>query len=160
MEYLFLRRKRNTFGSQRQRDLLFKAAEKYWERECSVNKMDGRKIDLNIYKTILYFLEIKQVFLDSKLSLKKLSAMIETNQTYVSNVVNRYFNCNLKELLNRYRVEYAKELLTDGRCPLENIPERSGFASRSAFYAAFNKLAGSTPVRYMTYSRMKLEQGY
>ena len=28
MEYLFLRRKRNTFGSQRQRDLLFKAAEK------------------------------------------------------------------------------------------------------------------------------------
>lgn len=62
MEYLFLRRKRNTFGSQRQRDLLFKAAEKYWERECSVNKMDGREIDLNIYKTILYFLEIKQVF--------------------------------------------------------------------------------------------------
>ena len=36
--------------------------------------------------------------------------MLETNQTYLSNAVNRYFGCHLKELLNRYRVEYAKEL--------------------------------------------------
>ena len=41
--------------------------------------------------------------------------MIETNQTYLSNVVNRYFGCHLKELLNTYRVEYAKELLRSGK---------------------------------------------
>ena len=39
------------------------------------------------------------------------SALLETNQTYLSNVVNKYFGCNLKELVNTYRVEYAKELL-------------------------------------------------
>ena len=72
---------------------------------------DNREIDSLIYKNLLYQLEIKKVFLDSELSLKKLSAMIDTNQTYLSNVVNRYFECNLKGLLNRYRVEYAKELL-------------------------------------------------
>ena len=44
--------------------------------------------------------------------------MIDTNQTYLSNVVNKYFNCNLKELLNTYRVEYAKELLHAGKCSL------------------------------------------
>ena len=54
--------------------------------------------------------------MDSELSLKKFSVMIDTNQTYLSNVVNKYFNCNLKELLNTYRVEYAKELLHAGKC--------------------------------------------
>ena len=55
------------------------------------------------YKGILYQLEIRQVFLDTSLSLKKLSALLETNQTYLSNVVNKYFGCNLKELVNTYR---------------------------------------------------------
>ena len=46
--------------------------------------------------------------------------MIDTNQTYLSNVVNKYFNCNLKELLNTYRVEYAKRLLHAGKCSWKN----------------------------------------
>ncbi len=53
--------------------------------------------------------------------------MLETNQTYLSNAVNRYFGCHLKELLNRYRVEYAKELLRNGGCPLYEF--RHGVAS-------------------------------
>ena len=31
-------------------------------------------------------MEVRQVFLDSSLSLKTLSAMLETNQTYLSNI--------------------------------------------------------------------------
>jgi YesN/AraC family two-component response regulator len=87
--------------------------------------------------------------LDSELSLKKFSVMIDTNQTYLSNVVNKYFNCNLKELLNTYRVEYAKELLHAGKCSLEELPQRCGFASRSAFYASFSKIVGMSPLRFL-----------
>ena len=90
-------------------------------------------------------MEVRQVFLDPKLSLKKLSDMIETNQTYLSNVVNRYFGCHLKELVNTYRVEYAKELLRSGKCPPEELPQRCGFLSRSTFYAAFKKVTGVSP---------------
>lgn len=86
-----------------------------------------------------------------KLSLKKLSMMIETNQTYLSNVINRYFGCCLKKLVNSYRIEYAKELLRAGNCPLKELPQRSGFTSKSAFYAAFGRQSGYTPKRYMTY---------
>ena len=111
MEYLFLRRKRTTATSERQKTLLFKAAERQWKEEFAGKGTDIRKVDCNIYKGILYQLEIRQVFLDTSLSLKKLSELLETNQTYLSNVVNKYFGCNLKELVNSYRVEYAKELL-------------------------------------------------
>ena len=111
MEYLFLKRRETNSTSQRQKNLLFKAAEKHWEEEFVMRNRCNREVDSLIYKNLLYRLEIKKVFLNSGLSLKKLSAMIDTNQTYLSNVVNRYFECNLKGLLNRYRVEYAKELL-------------------------------------------------
>lgn len=150
MEYLFLRRKEATVASQRQKILLFETAGKQWEKEFALKRRDGREVDCEIYKNLLYQLEIRKVFLDSKLSLKKLSAMIETNQTYLSNVVNRYFECNLKELVNTYRIEYAKELLHKGCCGLKEIPLRCGFASKSPFYMAFKKMTGVTPLKYMT----------
>jgi len=116
----------------------------------------NREVDSLIYKNLLYQLEIKKVFLNPKLSLKKLSMMIETNQTYLSNVVNRYFGCNLNELVNSYRIEYAKELLSVGGCGPENIATKCGFASRSPFYASFKKIVGMTPMRYMTKTRGKI----
>ena len=106
MEYLFLRRKKTSSTSVRQKTLLYRAAGREWTARFS-SLSDVRPADSLIYKGILYQLEIRRAFLDSSLSLKKLSMMLETNQTYLSNAVNRYFGCHLKELLNRYRVEYA-----------------------------------------------------
>ena len=151
MDYLFLHRDKRTFTSERQKNLLFRAARIYWEQKfanCEPEK--ARKVDCELYKYVLYYLEVRQAFLDPKLSLKKLSDMIETNQTYLSNVVNRYFGCHLKELVNTYRVEYAKELLRAGCSILENLPKKCGFASKSPFYTAFKKITGMTPIQYMT----------
>ncbi len=155
MEYLFLRRKTTTATSKRQKTLLFKVAERQWKERFADGESGGRKVDCHIYQSLLYQLEIRQVFLDSRISLKGLSELIDTNQTYLSNVVNRYFGCNLKELVNTYRVEYAKELLRADRCTLEEMPGRCGFASKSAFYAAFSKLVGETPLHYQQQERRK-----
>ena len=155
MEYLFLRRRETICTSQRQKDLLFKAAEKHWKEEIVMRGRNNKEIDCLIYKKLLYQLEIRMAFLDSELSLTKLSAMIDTNQTYLSNVVNRYFECNLKGLLNRYRIEYAKELLQTGYSTLENLPNKCGFASKSPFYTAFKKVTGITPIQYMTRFRQR-----
>jgi len=155
MEYLFLRRKKTRSASVRQKTLLYQAATRQWEKEFA-SQADVRPADGSIYKGILYLLEVRQVFLDSSLSLKTLSAMLETNQTYLSNVVNRYFGCNLKELVNRYRVEYAKELLRSGRYPMEEISARSGFGSKSPFYVAFGKVTGMTPRQYVARERNPL----
>ncbi|WP_289307162.1 AraC family transcriptional regulator [uncultured Phocaeicola sp.] len=150
MDYLFLHRDKRTFTSERQKNLLFRAAHLYWEQQFAGRNVEqARKVDCELYKYVLYYLEVRQVFLDPKLSLKKLSEMIETNQTYLSNVVNRYFGCHLKDLVNTYRVEYAKELLRSGKCPLEELPQRCGFLSRSTFYTSFKKVTGVSPKRYM-----------
>ncbi|WP_410075155.1 helix-turn-helix domain-containing protein [Bacteroides sp.] len=152
MEYLFLRRKSTRVTSVRQKALLYRAAGREWTARFS-SLSDVRPADSLIYKGILYQLEVRRVFLDSSLSLKKLSVMLETNQTYLSNAVNRYFGCHLKELLNRYRVEYAKELLRCGGCPVGEVPLRSGFGSKSPFYLAFLRETGMTPKRYAARKR-------
>ena len=132
MEYLFLRRKKTSSTSVRQKTLLYRAAGREWTARFS-SLSDVRPADSLIYKGILYQLEIRRAFLDSSLSLKKLSMMLETNQTY--------------------RVEYAKELLRNGGCPLGEVPSRSGFGSKSPFYLAFVRQTGMTPKRYAARER-------
>ena len=156
MEYLFLRRKKSTATSERQKSLLLRAAERQWKEEFAAKDVGGRKVDCDIYKGILYQLEIRQVFLDISLSLPRLGKLLGTNQTYLSNVVNKYFGRNFKELVNSYRVEYAKELLRADRCGLDKMPERCGFKSKSAFYAAFGKITGMSPLYYQTQERRQL----
>ena len=77
MEYLFLRRKRSSAVSERQKKLLFKAAQRHWEEEFVGKEANIRKVDCRIYKALLYQLEIRQIFLDTSLSLKKLSDLLE-----------------------------------------------------------------------------------
>ena len=71
-----------------------------------------------------------------------------TNTTYLSNVVNHYFKCNYKHLLNKSRVKYAKLLLDKGKYTPEELVKLCGFTSRSVFYSAFTKEVGMVPSRY------------
>ena len=71
-----------------------------------------------------------------------------TNTIYLSNVVNHYFKCNFKRLLNKCRVKYAKLLLDKGKHTPEELVKLCGFTSRSVFYSAFTKEVGMIPSRY------------
>lgn len=101
-----------------------------------------------IYENILYCIETKMIYLDSTLNLNKFSLLLCTNTTYLSKVINTFFKCNLKTLLNKYRIEYAKELLRKDQCDLKTLPKRCGFASRSSFYAAFMKYEHIAPMDF------------
>lgn len=101
-----------------------------------------------LYENIRFVLESRKVYLDKDINLVKLSQMLYTNTTYLSKVVNKYFGCNLKTLLNRYRVEYAKELLAKEDCNMEHLPAQCGFISRSTFYTAFMRFEHMTPTDY------------
>ena len=151
----------NELSTTTQKEKLFKDAERQWNTLSTEKGAPGRKVDFEIYKSILYNLEIRKVYLDSKLSLEKFSSIVGTNTTYLSNAVNNYFGCNFKQLLNKYRVEYAKsyrvvrakELLDGKDCPVNELFSRCGFASKSVFYVAFRKVVGMTPLQYISQSR-------
>src|SRR5574344_2911153 len=105
--------------------------------------MDSTDISLveirtdEIYRKVLLNFDEKKVYLDPSLSLIKLSEIVGTNTTYLSNAINQYSGCNLRTFINKYRINYAKQLLTTSNCNIKELHKRSGFASRSAFYVAF-----------------------
>lgn len=121
----------------------------------------GGKSLNEIYGKIQDVLINKKLYLEAGLTLSSLSQILCTNTTYLSKAINTYFHCNLKTLLNRLRVEYAKELLRQERCNIMLIPPRCGFLSRSTFYAAFSKFEGMTPAdfreRYCTVPARKTQ---
>ena len=55
MDYLFLHRDKRTFTSERQKNLLFRAARLYWEQKYADNEVvPKRKVDCELYKYVLY----------------------------------------------------------------------------------------------------------
>ena len=138
----------NELSTTTQKEKLFKDAERQWNTLSTEKGAPGRKVDFEIYKSILYNLEIRKVYLDSKLSLEKFSSIVGTNTTYLSNVVNHYFKCNYKHLLNKYRILHAKHLIDNNECDITELDKRCGFTSRSVFYDAFGKIMGIPPAHY------------
>ena len=55
MDYLFLHRDKRTFTSERQKNLLFRAARLYWEQKYEGREPEkARKVDCELYKYVLY----------------------------------------------------------------------------------------------------------
>ena len=93
-----------------------------------------------LYDNMCFLLDQRKIYLDKDISLVRLSQMLYTNTTYLSRVINKYFGCNLKALLNRYRVKQ---------------PAQCGFSSRSAFYNAFVRFEHMTPTDYRALMRTR-----
>ena len=148
----------NELSTTTQKEKLFKDAERQWNTLSTEKGAPGTKVDFEIYKSILYNLEIRKVYLDSKLSLEKFSSIVGTNTTYLSNAVNNYFGCNFKQLINRYRIEYAKSLLLENKCPVSSLFKECGFVSQSVFYVAFHKVVGTSPLQFLFKHRQNTEK--
>ncbi|MCF8240713.1 MAG: helix-turn-helix domain-containing protein [Melioribacteraceae bacterium] len=104
----------------------------------------------NIAHKIREHLDNHQTYLDPNLTLNDLAEAIEINSKYVSQVINEKLGKNFFDLINSYRVEYAKLLIkknSDKSTVLEILYE-SGFNSKSVFNSVFKKFTGKTPTEY------------
>jgi LacI family transcriptional regulator len=53
--------------------------------------------------------------------------------------------CSPRQLLQRYRMEYAKRLLLTTDMPLDSVAQGSGFTALQRFYRIFKEIEGCTP---------------
>ena len=90
----------------------------------------------------------EKYYLKSTASLSGLAKSINESSHHVSQVINEKLNQSFFEMLASYRVEEAKTILkTDlgKRLTIEEIAERVGYNSKSAFNTAFKKITSETP---------------
>jgi len=101
-------------------------------------------------KHLGYLLEVKKIYKDDTLSLSSLSEMLSIPAYQLSQIINVKLNKKFFELINSYRIEEAKKQLTDpekSHLTILDIAYEVGFSSKVAFYNAFKKFTGETPLQ-------------
>lgn len=97
-------------------------------------------------------METHQSFRDKGLRLQFLAKEIGLSSHKLSIVLNSYLNKSFIDYINQYRINWIKESLRNPEIvqnfTLEALAYSAGFSSRSAFYNAFKKLVGMSPVEY------------
>ena len=78
------------------------------------------------------------------LRLEDLAGSFGYEKTYLSRTFNKYMGMNLREYLNRLRIDAVlKERAENPDVPIYKIAEACGFENQNTFYRALNKYSGS-----------------
>ena len=104
--------------------------------------------DIENFKKIKDLLENGKAFTNPNLTVNELSASLGLHPRKVSQLINHYAGVNFNQLVNKYRIEESKKLLSDanfGNLTIHGIAKEAGFDSRSVFHLAFKAEVGQTP---------------
>lgn len=102
------------------------------------------------------------IFRKTQLTLSEMADLINTNTTYLSQVINDYYQMNFTNLINQRRVMEAQRIISGGvykTLTLEAIAAKVGFFSRPTFNKAFKQFTGVTPSTFIK-TMEELEKGH
>lgn len=92
-----------------------------------------------------------KVFKSPELTLPRMAEMLNMPTYQLSQIVNEHLGSNFADFINQYRVNEAKQLLTDPKYDhykIAGIAYESGFNNLSSFNTAFKKRVQLTPSQY------------
>ncbi|GAB2505461.1 helix-turn-helix domain-containing protein [Microbulbifer agarilyticus] len=96
-------------------------------------------------------MNLEKFYLQPEITIDLLAEGLGMLPRDLSMIINRHFEVNFYEFINRYRIEEAMRLLrsTDGQGKtITDIYLEVGFNSKSVFNTFFKKAAGMTPSQY------------
>lgn len=117
------------------------------EVKKKINSVTTTKVITQLYK----LMEEEELYKNPLLSRSDLAARLETNEGYLSQIINQEINSSVIQFVNEYRVEAAKKLLHNpvfNKYSVEAIGLEAGFKSKSAFYNVFKTSLGMSPGAY------------
>ncbi|MDG1332402.1 MAG: helix-turn-helix domain-containing protein [Crocinitomicaceae bacterium] len=100
----------------------------------------------------LFFREEKP-YLDSGFNQRKLFDQTGIPIHQISSVINTEYKMNFSDYVNSYRIDFAKELLSnfdDKKETIENVAFDAGFNSKASFYRAFKRHTSTTPKDFIS----------
>ena len=121
------------------------------ESDKSPNSFTLEKGD-DIFEEIQTLFKNEKLFVDPDFNLNKLAERLNSNRTYISNIINSKTGDSFVKFINTHRVNEAKKLLIDSNnkiLTLDAIGKLAGFNSASTFNRVFKTETGVTPSFYI-----------
>ncbi|TGN09390.1 helix-turn-helix domain-containing protein [Leptospira ilyithenensis] len=136
---------------------LFLEVKRVVEEERQIRKSHLKNLDLiAIGRKLNDLLERDKVYLDENLSLAKLSSFLGITTHKLSEYLNLEEKTQYFQLINKYRVEEAKErILNHPEETFLSIAYSSGFNTKSNFNQVFKQLTGVTPSEFKKEKKSK-----
>ncbi len=110
---------------------------------------DKEDIEHEVWQKVQHHFNEEEVFRRPDLKADELAQLCGTNKTYLYNAVKRFSGKSLNELINLYRIEAAKQLMSKDNLSITTIAELSGFNSKSTFYRVFKSETGLSPGEFL-----------
>lgn len=108
-------------------------------------------LSLELRNNLLQLLNEEKVFKVNNITLEILAERLETSRHNASQVINEHFNVNFFELINRYRIDEAKYILSQESGKSMNIIDVAyevGYNNKVTFNKSFKKETSLTPSQY------------
>ena len=92
------------------------------------------------------WMESEKPYLNPDFRLMDLRSILPMNRTYLSQLIHNAYGCTFYQFINRYRIDYAKQLMRENpNMKIADIATQSGFSSQSIFSQIFSKETGMSP---------------
>jgi AraC-like DNA-binding protein len=121
-------------------------------KEKEIMKAEISEPELEILsEKIIRLMEEEKIYLQHELKLEDIAQQLSITTKKVSRIINLRFGVNFSDFINSYRIELAKQLLSDpnfNKDTMLGIAYEVGFNSKSTFNRLFLKHTSYTPKEY------------
>jgi AraC-like DNA-binding protein len=125
-------------------------SEKGYKKQKKTKLVDD--VQNELLDKILTVMEDTTVICDVEFSIEKLAKLVQSNQKYVSQVINDAMKQNFRSLLNSRRIEEAQRQFSmqdADKYTVEFVSRSIGYKSRTTFCDAFKEITGVSPGFYL-----------
>lgn len=141
--YLIIRARRAT---QRKDDLEEKADEANETEEATASMTPTSSVtDDELLQRVCQLMVEERLYLNSGLKISDVAMAAGCNRNVLSACINNLRNCSFSKFVNTYRVEHAKQLLSQPDTRASEVWMETGFANETTFFRTFKAIVGMTP---------------
>lgn len=103
----------------------------------------------NYAERIKTLMQHDKPYLKNDLRLKELATLLQMSTHHLSQTINEIYDCSFFDLINRYRVQEAKEIIrSQPQLTMLQVTFDAGFNNKTSFVNAFKKFEKMTPSQF------------
>ena len=126
----------------------------YFETHLYKYKKSGLtpNYSIELKEHLMVLLEEEKIYRKNNINLEELSERLGTTRHNASQVINEHFSLNFFELINKYRINEALDILRNDKQKQLNIIDVAyevGFNNKVTFNKSFKKILAQTPTQYL-----------